>query len=501
MNSARASALAAGLLVAATVVPAAARGASITLAPAAVAPGATVSLTGSGFAPRRRGAVRLGAGTPRRIGTDARGRFAMALTVAARALPGRRRLIVRVMRRRIATPVTVGRPGAALSALAVASDGRRVVLAPTRGRAGSAVRLRGSRFRPRSVVRIALAANRLGTVRVSTRGRLAFAVRVPAIAPGAHRLTLLERRRRIAFGFVVLAPPPAPPAPPAPLSPLSPPDAPAVVAAAGDIACAPSDPSFNNGEGTPARCRQGATARQLVAAAPVAVLALGDTQYEHGEPANYEHAYRPSWGAMDGVVHPAAGDHEYETPQAAGYFAYFGARAGPPDRGYYSFDVAGWHLIALNSNCMQVACGEGSAQEAWLQADLAAHPSRCTLAYWHAPRFASGQAGQAPETAAFWQDLYAAGADVVLGAHNHHYERFAPQTPATVADPQAGIREFIVGTGGASLQALTTVRPNSEVRIVDTFGVLLLTLHADGYEWRFMAESGATLDAGTTACH
>jgi acid phosphatase type 7 len=402
-----------------------------------------------------------------------------------------------VMRRRIATRVTLRRGAVALSALAVASGGRRVVLAPTRARAGSAVRLRGSRFRPRSVVRIALAGKRLGTVRVSRRGRFAFATRAPPMAPGRYLLSLRGRHPRIAFAFAVLAPPrpAAPPAPPAP------PDTTAVIAAAGDIACAPRDPSFNNGAGTPTRCRQGATARQVVAAAPAAVLALGDTQYERGALTDYEHAYRPSWGAVDGVVHPVAGDGEYDTPNAAGYFAYFGARAGPPDRGYYSFDVGGWHLIALNSNCLQVACAEGSAQEAWLRADLAAHPSRCTLAYWHAPRFASGQAGQGPESAAFWQDLYAAGADVVLGGHNHHYERFAPQTPAAVADPHAGIREFVVGTGGASLGGLVALRPNSEVRIVDMFGVLLLTLHTEGYEWRFVAESGATLDTGTAACH
>jgi acid phosphatase type 7 len=440
--------------------------------------------------------VRLGGGTPSRIRTDARGKFQLTLRVAARARLGRRRLIVRVMRRRVATPVTLRARATSGSVLTVASDGRRVVLAPNSGRVASVVRVRGSRFRPRSVVLIALAAQRLAAVRVSTGGRFAVAVPVPQIAPGAHRLTLLGRRGRITFRFVVL-PPPAPPVPAPPV-----PDPPAMVMAAGDIACGPNDPSFNNGDGTAARCRQRATARQLVAAAPAAVLPLGDTQYEQGERTNYELAYRPSWGVMDAVAHPVPGNHEYETPGAAGYFAYFGARAGPPDRGYYSFDVGSWHLIALNSNCEQVPCGKGSPQEAWLRADLAAHPSRCTLAYWHAARFASGQASDAPETAAFWEDLYAAGADVVLGAHNHHYERFAPQTPAAVADPQAGIRQFVVGTGGASLHPLVgAVRPNSEVRIVDTFGILSLALHADRYEWRFLAESGATLDAGASACH
>jgi hypothetical protein len=279
------------------------------------------------------------------------------------------------------------------------------------------------------------------------------------------------------------------------------PGAPVVVGAAGDIACAPGARDFNDGLGTPTECRQGATARRLAFAAPAAVLPLGDTQYESGGLDGYGQSYAPSWGRFDLIVHPAAGDEEYETPGAAGYFAYFGASAGRPGAGYYSFDLGAWHFVALNSECRVVACQAFSAQEAWLRADLAAHPNRCTLAYWHRPRFTSG-GSQAPETDAFWRDLHAAGADLVLGGHRHQYERFAPQTPDRQPDPATGIRQFVVGTGGESLAPFDTdVRPNSEVRIAGRFGVLLLTLGADSYAWRFVADSGAVLDAGAERCH
>jgi hypothetical protein len=200
-------------------------------------------------------------------------------------------------------------------------------------------------------------------------------------------------------------------------------------------------------------------------------------------------------------VHPVPGDEEYEIPGAAAYFAYFGARAGAAGAGFHSFDVGTWHVIALNSECLAVACAPGSEQDAFLRADLAAHPAACTLAYWHGARFTSGPSNQAVETDPFWRALYAARADVVLGAHSHNYERFAPQTPDRAADPAAGIREFVAGTGGHSVQPATAMpRPNSEVRAT-AFGVLVLTLRPGAYDWRFVADSGAVLDQGSGACH
>ena len=149
-----------------------------------------------------------------------------------------------------------------------------------------------------------------------------------------------------------------------------------------------------------------------------------------------------------------------------------------------------------------MSCSAGSPQETWLRSDLASHPATCTLAYWHHPRFSSGIAGNATSMAAIWQDLYAANADLILSAHDHEYERFAPQTPGAASDPARGIREFVVGTGGKSQKDFATVQPNSQVRSTGTYGVLRLTLHAASYDWKFVPEAGKTFtDSGNQACH
>ncbi len=276
-----------------------------------------------------------------------------------------------------------------------------------------------------------------------------------------------------------------------------------VIAAAGDIACDPGINAFNGGDGTRGACRQKYTSNLLVDGEYAAVLPLGDNQYEGGSLADYRHSYAPSWGRVLDITYPVPGNHEYGTPQAAGYFAYFGRRAGAPARGYYSYDIGAWHLIALNSNCGAVGgCGRGSPQERWLRADLAAHTASCTLAYWHHPRFSSGLHGDDETYIAFWRTLYAAGADVVLVGHDHDYERFAPQDALGRADPARGIREFVVGTGGRSRYPFRLPRPNSEARNFGTYGILTLTLHRNSYDWRFVPEAGKTFtDAGSATCH
>lgn len=275
-----------------------------------------------------------------------------------------------------------------------------------------------------------------------------------------------------------------------------------VIAAAGDIACAPTDPDFNGGNGTATRCHMSATSELMVGAGLAAVLPLGDEQYKSGTQAEFRGSYDPSWGRLNGIARPVAGNHEYVTAGAAGYYSYFGSAAGDPGKGYYSYDVGSWHLVALNSNCSKVGgCGAGSPQESWLRADLAAHPAACTLAYWHAPRFSSAQASNVAATAALWRALYAARAEVVLNGHKHVYERFAPQTPAGAANSSRGIREFVVGTGGEELDDFTSVKPNSEARS-RTFGVLQLTLRQGGYSWQFEPEAGASFtDSGSAVCH
>jgi hypothetical protein len=208
------------------------------------------------------------------------------------------------------------------------------------------------------------------------------------------------------------------------------------------------------------------------------------------------------------ISHPAVGNHEYETPGASGYFDYFNGTgnptgpAGDRTKGYYSFDLGSWHLIALNSNCSRVGgCGAGSAQEQWLKADLASHPATCTLAYWHHPRFVSGTNPGTSAMQTFWQDLYDAKAEVVLAGHAHVYERFAPQTATGAADPLQGLREFVVGTGGNSRHSFGTIQPNSEAR-TNSFGVLALTLRANSYDWQFQSVPGSSFsDAGSAPCH
>jgi hypothetical protein len=269
-----------------------------------------------------------------------------------------------------------------------------------------------------------------------------------------------------------------------------------VGAAAGDIACPPDE------RAAPDRCQQRATADLIVAADPRAVLPLGDLQYEDGSLADYRASYDRTWGRLRPISHPVPGNHEYGTAGAEGYFHYFGAAAGDPDRGYDSFDVGSWHLVALNSNCGEVGgCGAGSPQERWLRHDLAADDARCTLAYWHHPRFSSGtEHGDTPSVAPLWQALEEDGADVVLSGHEHSYERFSPQDSTGAIDPR-GIREFVVGTGGRSHYPMGTPDRWSERRVTDTFGVLFLTLRRDGYDWRFTDTAGKDIDAGQFPCH
>jgi hypothetical protein len=285
-----------------------------------------------------------------------------------------------------------------------------------------------------------------------------------------------------------------------------------VVAAAGDIACDPNAPAFNDGRGSARACHQRATSDLLVNAGLTAVLALGDLQYYCGSLAAFMYSYDPSWGRVKSITHPAPGNHEYQltgaygcASGAAGYFSYWGPAAGDPARGYYSFDIGAWHLVSLNSNCDDIGgCGQGSAEERWLRADLATHAgARCTLAYWHHPPFTSSVVPVGtPRTLALLQDLYAGGADLLLTGHQHNYERFAPQTPKGVADPANGVREFVVGTGGEDLRPFGTPIANSEIREADTFGVLELMLLPTSYSWQFIPEAGDSFtDSGSAPCH
>jgi hypothetical protein len=272
----------------------------------------------------------------------------------------------------------------------------------------------------------------------------------------------------------------------------------AVVFAAGDIACVPGAAV------TPTTCHHAATSDILVNGGATTVFPLGDTQYEQATAQQYAGSYAPTWGRVLSVTRPVPGNHEYRTSRAAGYFGYFGAAAGDPSKGYYSFDLGTWRVIVLNSNCDKVGgCTDTSPQGLWLANELATNTAACTLAMWHHPRWSSGSgyAPGDPRVAHFWNQLVAYGADLVLSSHEHIYERFAPQDETGGPSP-TGVRQFSVGTGGRSHYGIGVIDPESEVRDNTTFGVLKLTLHSGGYDYRFVPEFGGSFtDAGSEDCH
>ena len=239
----------------------------------------------------------------------------------------------------------------------------------------------------------------------------------------------------------------------------------------------------------------------VLAAAPgkAVVFTAGDNAYETGSTANYQQCYAPNWGRFKKITRPAPGNHEYVTPGAAAYFAYFGANAGPAGRGYYSYNLGAWHLISLDSD---IDGSPGSAQDNWLRADLSANHATCILAYWHHPLFSSAPEPDRPrDVITMWRTLYQFGASVVINGHVHLYERFSPQTPDGVFNPADGIREFIVGTGGASPNHFTSV-PLLDSQVVqgDQWGVIVLTLHATSYDWQFIPTQGTFSDSGSASC-
>ncbi|MEZ4662549.1 MAG: DNRLRE domain-containing protein [Caldilineaceae bacterium] len=234
---------------------------------------------------------------------------------------------------------------------------------------------------------------------------------------------------------------------------------------------------------------------------PGTVFNIGDSAYPNSSTSDFSNCYEPTWGRHKDRTYPILGDNEYNSSStAAPYFNYFGARAGNPGEGWYSYDLGSWHIIALNSNCSEAGgCGPNSPQGQWLQADLAAHPSSCILAIHHEPRFSSkgGDSGLND----FWTPLYAAGADIVLSGHRHAYERFAQQSPNGAAEPGRGIRQFVVGTGGAGMSGYSSISPNSEARNGSDHGVLKLTLHPTSYDWEFIPIAGRSYtDSGSANC-
>ncbi len=250
-----------------------------------------------------------------------------------------------------------------------------------------------------------------------------------------------------------------------------------------------------------------ATAK-LIEGIPGTVFAAGDLAYDKGTPEQFKDCYDAAWGAFKDRTKPAPGNHEYGEHNATGYFQYWGAQAGPAEKGYYSYDLGDWHIVVLNTNCNIKAmggCDKGSPQETWLREDLARHPNACILAYGHHALFSSGvykKHALHPQLRPFWEDLYAAHADLILAGHEHSYERFAPQDPQGNPDSAHGIREIVAGTGGRNHDPLGVPTPNSEVRNWKTYGVLKLTLAPGTYHWEFIPVEGQTFhDSGDGVCH
>ena len=407
----------------------------------------------------------------------------------------------------------------------------RTVVAP-----GKPLGVAGHGFPARAIVRLALAGRRVARLRTGRRGGFRLRIRVPRrLAAGRYRLVarsrgvVVRRRLRVRVASQPSQPAPVPeqpapqltpPAPEPPPPDPPPPPEPLTLVAAGDIACRPEL------DETPTACRQARTGDLVGSLAPDAVAVLGDNQYEHGELVNFMAVFDPTWGRFKAITHPAVGNHEYEgdpeRDQAPGYYSYFGAAAGDHAKGYYRWQLGGWNVFVLNSgainwtrstggnpslpdDCWPVSCADGSEQEQWLQDELDALPSdACVIAYWHHPRFSSGFGGANqphPETGPLFADLYEHGAELVLTGHSHNYERFAPVTPEGIPDP-AGVRQFVVGTGGRSLHTDTGPQAaNSEVLRKDVFGVLELALEPGAYSARFVGEDGATVDETSGSCH
>ncbi len=258
------------------------------------------------------------------------------------------------------------------------------------------------------------------------------------------------------------------------------PDGSAVFVGAGDIA----DCENQNAQLT----------AQLLAATPGTIFTLGDNAYDSGTSAQYTNCYDTTWGKFKDRTRPVPGNHEYMTSGASAYYQYFDNIAP-----YYAYNLGSWRVYALNS---EIDVSAGGAEVKWLEADLAANPHKCVLAYWHEPRWSSGtHHGSNPTYETLWQVLFNAGAELVLNGHEHNYERFAPMNADGQPDPQ-GMREFVVGTGGRDHYGFGTLLPTSEVHDSTSYGVLKLTLRPDGYEWQFIPVAGGTFtDSGSAACH
>lgn len=266
------------------------------------------------------------------------------------------------------------------------------------------------------------------------------------------------------------------------------------IVAVGDIACPPGSAV------TATKCRQEQVAALTRRIDPDQLWLAGDIQYPVGAPSDFAGGFGSAFGDMKSISRPVPGNHEYYTANAAGYYGYFGARAGKPTRGYYSFNIGAWHVVALNSNCEFVACGYGSAQLRWLARDLKSNPDRCIAAIWHHPLYSSGEHGSNPQVRPIWKALLRARAEFAVVGHDHDFEAFLPQNADGVLRPATGMREYVVGTGGRELYPLSATAVNRQSAVQGSFGVMAVELKPRGWSWRFVDESDRTLSSGRGSC-
>jgi hypothetical protein len=297
-----------------------------------------------------------------------------------------------------------------------------------------------------------------------------------------------------------------------------------VVGVVGDMACDPADPNYYGGLGTTTHCAESRVSDAMLADTTASggsidkILALGDYQYDCGDPSAWSASYDPTWGRLDYLMDPVTGNHEYKTGNnvytgqpcpsgnstAQGYFNHFGAAVANPDNntGYFSVNLGSWHIIALNGNCKPAGgCNATSPESVWLKNDLSANSQLCTLAFWHQPLFTGVRSGMNTTYQPWWNLLYNAKADVVLNGHVHNYQRFAPMDPIGNADSTNGITEYVVGTGGEALNSVNSSALPQPIVWRKTFGYLRMTLLATGWTAQFLNASRTVRDTSSGACH
>jgi hypothetical protein len=483
--------------------------------PAGGPAGSVVTFTGAGFRHDHRLVVKTGGTVLRRTRTDATGHFRVRVRIPA----GRRstlRIVAGDGRGRTHSRLTVSSAAAVRNASEVDSQtGARLRWTPNMSAVPGGTGLYGSGFpRLRDVTVSWLGYH--APVRTDARGFFSVFLPVPRWAAGVERGSVQVGRLRLPFSVELdTAGVQTPAGGGSPVGVPTPPaggggsgSADPVVAAAGDIACDPDVSGFMAPRGS-FDCQQQWTAQLLPSIHPSAILGLGDFQYEDGTLDKYRRSYDRTWGPWKAITYPTPGN-AHDQFGGGDYMSYWGSGsklpAGTGAYQPYSFDLGAWHILSVPSGCTggntTVNCAAGGPIERFIRADMAAHPARCTLAFWHNPRWTTTTKYHSDFTgvAPFVQAVYDMGGDVILNGDNHDYERFAPRNPSGGSDPR-GVTEFVAGTGGKFLMPFTATPPGSGFHDDSHFGVLRMTLHPASYDWAFVAEDGSVTDSGSAPCH